>query len=121
MSQTKRLYYLFKINGWKLHAGTIWANYMICGRKYTSRLSDLRRFGFDVYCDPSSEETNRLYEIRNPNHFPWQWKEKISEAGVQTAEAVGVVDTSPTDEHSCGGGLNNGPVPLVAQNIGRTI
>src|SRR3990167_7032188 len=107
MTQNRALYNLFKINNWSLHALTIWANSKTVGRKYTGRLSDLRDLGFDIYCNPKSEGTNRLYELRNPNYFPRQWEEKISGAGKDRAAiAVGVLPDGhqATDERSCGGG-----------------
>ena len=105
MTQNRALYNLFKINNWSLHALTIWANSKTVGRKYTGRLSDLRDLGFDIYCNPKSEGTNRLYELRNPEYFPMQWKEKISGAGKdQAAEAVCRADTSHTGERTRSGG-----------------
>src|SRR3990167_4663821 len=91
MSQPRALYELFKSNGWKLHARTMWSNWPTVGRKYTGRISDLRRLGFDIYCNPDSDETNRLYELRNPEYFPMQWKRPISNAGAQAAKSDGPV------------------------------
>lgn len=79
MSQTRRLYDLFKLGGWKLEAVRMWDNWARIGRKYNNRISDLRALGFSIEYDPASPETNRLYVLHNPDHFPEQWKEKISE------------------------------------------
>lgn len=66
MSQKEALLNLFKMHGNKLTLGTILDNWKVVGSKYTNRISEIRRMGYDVSLVHTDREhpTNNVYMLK---------------------------------------------------------
>lgn len=65
MSQSKELLKLFEENGNKLTLGQILGNWTRVGSKYTNRISELRKLGYEVECVENKERpTDNLYILK---------------------------------------------------------
>lgn len=83
MSQTAALHELFRANGNKLTGLEIWNNWRTVGRKYTSRISDLRaeleKKGGALICEENKDNPEQnLYTLIEPpvldgKQFAWDF------------------------------------------------
>lgn len=64
MTKNEGLLYLFRSNGNRLTLGQILGNWHLIGSKYTSRIDDLRKKGFNIMCQENKERpTENVYTL----------------------------------------------------------
>jgi hypothetical protein len=64
MTRNDGLLHLFRVNGGRLTLGQILARWDLVGSKYTSRIDDLRKKGFNIVCHECKERpTENVYTL----------------------------------------------------------
>lgn len=72
MSQAKELIRLFYENGGKLTLGQILNAWKFIGSKYTNRISEIRRMGYDIECVENKESPTKNLYILKPRATVYQ-------------------------------------------------
>lgn len=71
MSRNEALLHLFKAHGNRLTLGQMLSYGTLIGSKYSSRISDLRKMGYNIHCEEHKEQPTAnvytLIEIKTEN------------------------------------------------------